>query len=163
MKKTNRFRAVTLLENWVIIPHTNEANIRNIAAALDKAERRGARKACQCCKPQPEPQFDAEKVESYLEEIVHHRFMAGYMQTPTTQEQYKEHFQLADKALSSLLAVLYLSLSTPSRHARVGECHRCLCSVYYKLSCHYASPLFFYISLVKCTEPLESVKLPVPE
>jgi len=59
MSKTNRERAKKLFYDYV---ETTETFTEIVTIALDKAERRGARKVCRCCKPQPAPKFDAEKV-----------------------------------------------------------------------------------------------------
>ena len=59
MSKTNRERAKKLFYDYV---ETTETFTEIVTIALDKAERRGARKVCRCCKPQPAPQFYAEEV-----------------------------------------------------------------------------------------------------
>jgi len=51
-------------------------------------------------------QFDKEKVYDQLERIVHHRFMSGYNQGHGNQEEYKAHYEKADKAIAKLLALL---------------------------------------------------------
>ena len=60
------------------------------------------------------PQFDAEKVYSHLEDIVHHRFMAGYSQGHGNQAKYQDHYDKADTAFSAILDALELEQDTGS-------------------------------------------------
>ena len=83
MSKTNRERALDIL-----VAHSRQADFigndqyatvncigiqREIRTALDKAERRGARKACPCCKPQ----FDAEKVKHLISVLMYQTAKQG--------------------------------------------------------------------------------------
>jgi len=56
--------------------------------------------------PQMQKSFNKKKVYAQLEQIVHHRFMAGYCQANRQHNAYMEHYEEADKAISKLLVLL---------------------------------------------------------
>ena len=82
MGKTNDYRACELVAVWrykhgaMVVDGVLDDLRDRVTTALDKAERRGAKKErIVCCKPAP--QFDAEKVRYLIELYGHNRWQEG--------------------------------------------------------------------------------------
>ena len=99
MSKTNSERARKLREEWLDDAVRGASLSDRITAALDKAEARGRRNACPCCKPAT--QYTLEDAVHLANELVHTVFsVAGYNSDENNRELVEANKAVVDAIVS---------------------------------------------------------------